>query len=86
MNRKVMSRKLGKLIRRETGIPLPVAMRMGKLFARFRDWELESNDAMRPYLQSIYSGCTCCGVIGMMIKGKKGSIEFKDVRVPSINQ
>lgn len=79
MNRKLLSRKLGKLIRRETGIPLPIAMRMGKLFARARDWEIESKENLKPYVSAILSNCDCCGSIGMKIVGKKGELPYTKV-------
>ena len=66
---KAQGRTLGKLIRRETGLPLPIAMRAAKLIVRGRQWDI-SDEIRLPR----WFGCgpDCCGFAGYKLVGPRG--------------
>ncbi len=70
MSIKSKGRKLGRQVRKETGLPFPIAMRAGKLLARNRMWELSQHETF----QSIPFDCglECCGPSHYAIVGPKG--------------
>lgn len=70
---KRMRVKLGKAIRRQTGLKLPVAMRAAKLIAGFRAYEMDSSEMFT--IRKHYCGDGCC-YLGAEIVGPKGSYEY----------
>lgn len=66
---KSQGRKLGKLIRKETGLPLPIAMRAAKLIVRGRVWDIVSEHRVPRFFDC---GPDCCGFKGYVLSGPKG--------------
>jgi hypothetical protein len=72
MSVKSKGRRLGRMVRRVTGIPLPVAMSIGKRVAQGKgDYELI--EKFPQYFSKESRGCTCCGP-ETTLKGPRGSI------------
>lgn len=72
MSVKSKARGLGRMIRRLTGLELPIAMKLGKKIIQGKD----TSDLIPifPDIVSFIPGCSCCGRQSQ-IKGPKGSIE-----------
>jgi hypothetical protein len=70
---KAQGRTLGKLIRKETGLALPLAMRAAKLIVRGREWDISSELRFPRYF-----GCgpECCGFEGWVLRGPKGDYKL----------
>lgn len=80
MTRKRKAQKLGKEIRKATGIKLPVAMRAAKFIIQNRAFELKYAEITRPFVRSLPFKCgwECCGESGNMeIFGPKGTFQVK---------
>lgn len=78
-NRKRIARKVGRGIRRETGIPFGPAMRFGKLYAKEKympSWDMPAICA--PYFREIV-WCDCCGPVGHEIVGPNGRIDTSEL-------
>lgn len=71
MSIKSRARRLGRMIRRITGIHLPTAMKIGKLVAQGRESSIKEKF---PELCEVLTKCQCCGPT-FILSGKKGSIE-----------
>ena len=89
MTAKKRRQKLGKKIRKETGLPLPTAMRAAKLIDRgdgvtmVYGTRTPDNEWRVPVMfiglitHSYFScGPTCCGSNGYKLNGPKGSFVF----------
>ncbi len=87
---KKRARNRGKVIRRETGLPLPVCMRAAKLIERGRGCDIiygilntETNvRAFAPIFEGVVKanyfscGAECCGSNGYKLKGPRGEYVF----------
>lgn len=84
MKTKKLAVKLGRKIRRETGIPFGDAMRLGKIFARSREYDrgytvLGERTSVADYFFYRSYHCDCCGGYDV-ITGPKGELQFHEVR------
>jgi len=80
MTAKKRRRNLGKRIRQETGLPLPVCMRAAKLIDRGDGYDMVYKD------MPLFSGCVqtnyffcgpeCCGSNGYKLVGPRGEYNF----------
>ena len=70
---KKAGRDKGKAIRKATGIPLPIAMLMGKRLIRHNEESLKWDVRFAPYLEQTAKcgDISCCGV-NYRIAGKRG--------------
>jgi hypothetical protein len=70
---KKRGRDLGKIIRRETGVPLPVAMQAGKLLVRDRRYDIiyDGKSIFAGYTRSVVY-CECCGPDHHLLVGPRG--------------
>lgn len=75
MTAKKRRMKLGKVIRRETGLPLPVCMTAAKMIDRDKGEELQWTAATEEFVQSIKCGDGCC-CFGRELVGPRGSYRF----------
>jgi hypothetical protein len=78
MLRKYQARKIGKEIRKATGLPLPVCQRAGNLIVRDRAIEMLSLPMFSGHIEVTVFPCgmDCCGVDGHVLSGPKGSYRF----------
>lgn len=78
MTTKKRARALGKKIRSITGLPLPIAMRFGKLIVRGREWDAMENPKLKDHIkhESFPCGAQCCGSRGPVIRGPKGAVDM----------
>lgn len=75
MTRKKRIRKLGKEIRKVTGIKLPVAMMAAKLIVQERHFDLQYHETTRADVHQLpfWCGWECCGGSGkFQLVGPKG--------------
>jgi hypothetical protein len=73
MSIKSNGRRLGRMVRRITGLPLPVAMKIGKMVAQSKsDFEMMEKFPGIVALQKHY--CECCGP-QFILKGPRGSMQ-----------
>ena len=73
---KSKGRSIGRVIRRATGIPLPIAMRIGRMIAQ--DRYVGDIEARFPEVLSstVYTcGDKCCSYPKFLLKGPKGVIQ-----------
>ena len=75
MNRKHAGRKLGIRIRMATGLPLPIAQRIGRLLIRGREETLKTHPLTSPYCKDEDFPCGCCGMRGFTVRGPKGAVD-----------
>lgn len=78
MNRKIETRKLGKKLRKETGLALPVCMRAAHLLVRDRGGELKNHPMIGPFIEYAMFPCgmDCCGPRGYQLAGPKGAVDI----------
>jgi len=69
------ARAEGRKIRRETGIPLPLAMLAGKRLVRGRSYELIHDARFDGMIKEIHT-CSCCGPEGHSLFGPKGEVRL----------
>lgn len=74
---KDQARAKGREIRRETGIPLPLAMLAGKRIVRFRVNDIMNDLRFAAFVsrRALCGDVSCCGTIPVLT-GPKGSIEL----------
>ena len=75
MTAKKRRMKLGKAIRRETGLPLPVCMTAAKLIDRAREREVETTEITRDASHPVRCGDGCCFVARELV-GPRGSYRY----------
>lgn len=71
MSIKSKGRKIGRMVRKVTGIKLPTAMKIGKLIAQDREFEL--TDKFPEFCSKQKEFCECCGP-RTVLKGPRGSV------------
>lgn len=74
MTSKSDRRNIMRNIKRETGLPLPVAAKIAKLIDKGETYDIPSE------FVEYGGGCECCGSWPEGVKGPKGDISFTDAR------
>lgn len=77
MSIKSKGRKLGRLIRRLTGIKFPIAMKIGKMIAQDKSGQemVKSFPQHLEFVSAQHGDCLCCsGLYDIRVKGPKGSV------------
>jgi hypothetical protein len=84
MSIKSKGRTYGRMIRRCTGLPLPISMQIGKMVAQNRNFTLSTFDLVTKikekfpeYFQATHyeQGCGCCIGMKYVLTGPKGVIK-----------
>jgi hypothetical protein len=75
---KKRARTLGKKIRLETGLALPIAMRAAKLIERGRGIDILYHATLSEFAHPTYYSCgpECCGSNGHKLVGPRGEYPF----------
>lgn len=71
MSIKSQARKIGRMVRKVTGIKLPVAMKMGKLIAQGKEFDLVNK--FPEFVSKQTEFCDCCGP-QTVLRGPRGSV------------
>lgn len=76
---KIQRRRLGAIIRQQTGLPLPVAMRAAREIMRGNGFDLRTHALIGPFVREITFSCgwECCGLSHCELVGPKGEYEFR---------
>ena len=75
MSIKSKGRTLGRMVRRITGLPLPICMKVGKMVAQgVCHWDLPKKFPTHFQTQYWQCGDKCCGSTRYTLTGPKGSI------------
>lgn len=75
MSVKSKGRKLGRMLRQVTGLPLPVCMKVGKMVAQGKsEYDIERKFPETFKIGS-NSSCECCSYPTFTMEGPKGSVE-----------
>lgn len=79
MTAKKRRRNLGKRIRQETGLSLPVCMRAAKLIDRGESgYELSTHPLIGSHVSGVNFPCgpECCGFRGYILSGPRGEYDI----------
>lgn len=74
MSVKSKGRRIGRMIRRATGLSLPVAMKIGKMVAQNRDGTEIADKCSAVSVQHFVCGDRCCSYPIFVVTGPKGNI------------
>ncbi len=79
MTRKKKRVKIGKVIRNQTGVKLPIAMSIAKAVLNWDVWNLsDKHDCVH---KEVVGACSCCMSTHQVLCGPKGNLDLTELEL-----